>query len=95
MIQIAKIQLKLYRQVIVYLICLGLTFGLTFGALFFFDVPSDWRTPIILAVATICIVVQVGLGAQLIMASIQLNTEYALSKINASDGDGVGRLGDG
>lgn len=74
MIQIAKIQLQLYRQVIVYLICLGLTFGLTFGALFFFDVPSDWRTPIILAVATTCIVVQVGLGAQLIMASIQLNT---------------------
>jgi hypothetical protein len=88
--QLAKIQLRLYRQVIIYLICLGLTFALTFGALFFFDISSDWRIPIILAVSTACIVVQVGLGAQLIMATIQLNTEYALGKINASDvvGDG-------
>lgn len=90
--QIAKIQLQLYRQVVVYLIWLGLTFALTFGAVFFFDVPSDWWTPIILAVSTTCIVVQVGLGAQLIMATIQLNTEYALGKINASDVVGDGGL---
>jgi len=83
----ANIQLQLYRQVMVYLICLGLTFALTFGALFFFDTPYAWRTPIVLAVATTCIVVQVGLGTQLIMATIQLYTEHALSKINGSDGD--------
>ena len=83
--QFANIQLRLYRQAIAYLIYLGLIFALTFGALSFFETPAAWRTPILVAVATICIVVQVGLGAQMIMATIRLYAERLISELAGSE----------
>lgn len=64
-------------------------FAVVLGALFFLDVPADWRTPIVVAIAAIYIVVQVGTGSQSICAQVNISTEHALNTIMVSAGTTV------
>ena len=85
--RVREIRQEAITRIIGETIVFGVVFLIAFGAMILFDIPVDWRTPITLAIATICIVVQVGLGTHGVMTMIQMNTEFALSKMGVSDED--------
>ena len=59
-------------------------FAVILGALFFLDVPADWRTPIVVAVGAIYIVVSVATGSQAICAQVNVSVDHALHTMLAS-----------
>lgn len=63
----------------------GVIFLGVFAAMYFFDLPADWRTPITLGIATVCICGQLHLGFLAVATIIQINTVFALSKMGVSD----------
>ena len=61
-----------------------LIFAVIFGALFFLDVPADWRTPIVVAVGAIYIGVAVATGSQAVCAQVNISVDHALHTMLAS-----------